>query len=125
MRFLVAEDDEFNRLVILEMLALLYPAVEVAVAAGGDEAAALAAAQPFDIVLTDIDMPGLDGIGLLRHLREELGLSTPVVSVTAFAVVGDRERLLMSGFDGYVSKPIEMDELRRVLDPLVAAEVTP
>lgn len=125
MKFLVAEDDEFNRLVILEMLALLYPAAAVAVAAGGVEAAALAAAQPFDIVLTDIDMPGLDGIGLLRHLREDLGLSTPVVSVTAFAVVGDRERLLMSGFDGYVSKPIDMDELRRVLDPLVAAEVTP
>jgi len=125
MRFLVAEDDEFNRLVILEMLALLHPEAVVAVAADGVEAAALAAAQPFDIVLTDIDMPGLDGIGLLRHLREELGLSTPVVSVTAFAVVGDRERLLMNGFDGYVSKPIDMDELRRVLDPLVAAEVTP
>lgn len=125
MRFLVAEDDEFNRLVIQEMLALLYPAAQVAIAAGGDEAAALAAAQPFDVVLTDIDMPGLDGVGLLRKLREELGLRMPVVSVTAFAVVGDRERLLMNGFDGYVSKPIDMDELRRVLDPLVPAEVAP
>ncbi|MBK9302489.1 MAG: response regulator [bacterium] len=125
MRFLVAEDDEFNRLVIHEMLALLYPAADVAIAAGGDEAAALAAAQDFDVVLTDIDMPGLDGIGLLRKLREELGLRMPVISVTAFAVVGDRERLLMNGFDGYVSKPIDMDELRRVLDPFAAAEVTP
>lgn len=76
-------------------------------------------------MLTDIDMPGLDGIGLLRKLREELGLRMPVISVTAFAVVGDRERLLMNGFDGYVSKPIDMDELRRVLDPFAAAEVTP
>ncbi|MBK6900204.1 MAG: response regulator [bacterium] len=125
MRFLVAEDDEFNRLVILEMLALLYPAADVALAADGDAAASLAAAQDFDVVLTDIDMPGLDGIGLLRKLREELGLRMPVISVTAFAVVGDRERLLMNGFDGYVSKPIDMDELRRVLDPFAAAEVTP
>jgi CheY-like chemotaxis protein len=125
MRFLVAEDDEFNRLVILEMLSLLYPQAEAVVASDGDEAAALAATRPFDLVLTDIDMPGLDGFGLLRRLRDGLGLGMPVVCVTAFAVVGDKERLLMNGFDGYVSKPIDMDDLRRVLDPYVVAEVAP
>ncbi len=120
MRFLIAEDDAFNQLVLADMLGIIHPGAEVVVAPDGGEALARLREESFDVLLTDIEMPVLDGNELLARIRDELGPDLPVISVTAFAVVGDRERLLMNGFDGYVSKPIDLEKLRLTLAACLA-----
>jgi len=111
-RILVAEDDPFNQLVICDMLEILIPEAVIVTVPNGADALDALAAEAFDLVLTDIDMPVLDGVALLQRIKAEPGLAMPVIAVTAFAVVGDRERLLLAGFDDYVSKPIVFDHLR-------------
>ncbi len=62
----------------------------------------------FDLVLTDILMPGIDGYEFARRMKSDARLaSTPLVAVTALAMSGDRERIDAAGFDGYIAKPIE------------------
>ncbi len=114
-RVLVAEDDELNKIVISEMLSMLDPELEVTVVNDGVEAFEKLQQENFDLLLTDIDMPNMDGRTLLKKIKNVLKKDIPVVSVTAFAVTGDRERLLMDGFDDYISKPLDMEELERVL----------
>jgi two-component system cell cycle response regulator len=64
--------------------------------------------QPFDLIICDVQLPKVDGYEVVRQLKNDAELSrTPIVAVTALAMVGDRERVLASGFDGYVSKPID------------------
>jgi two-component system cell cycle response regulator DivK len=75
--------------------------------------------QP-DLLLVDIGMPHLDGFGLISKIRENPHLSAlPVVAVTAYAMQGDREKILSSKFDGYLSKPVNAsnlgEELKRLL----------
>jgi two-component system cell cycle response regulator DivK len=111
-RILVAEDDGFNQLVIHDMLEIIIPEAEIVTVANGADALAALAAGPFDLVFSDIDMPVMDGMAMLQRIKAEPGLIMPVIAVTAFAVVGDRERLLLAGFDDYVSKPIVLDHLR-------------
>lgn len=111
-RILVAEDDPFNQLVIRDMLEILIPEAVIVTVANGADALDALAAEACDLVLTDIDMPVLDGVALLQRIKADASLAMAVVAVTAFAVVGDRERLLLAGFDDYVSKPIVFDHLR-------------
>jgi two-component system cell cycle response regulator DivK len=79
----------------------------------------IAEAQP-DILLLDIGMPVMDGYAVVRALRGNPGSSRlPVVAVTAFAMQGDREKILNSGFDGYLSKPVNSHSLAAELDRLL------
>lgn len=75
-------------------------------ATNGTEGVALALTVRPDVILCDIQLPGLDGFGVRAAVSEKLP-ATPVVALTALAMVGDRERMLAAGFDGYLSKPIE------------------
>lgn len=60
-----------------------------------------------DLIVTDLEMPVMDGYELLRHVRRDLTLhKTPVVALTAFSMAGDRQKVMLAGFDGYLSKPI-------------------
>ena len=89
----------------------------------GQEALDRLAEQPFDAVLMDVMMPNMDGVTALGLLRQrEMGTErrTPVLMVTAHAMSGDRERFLSAGADGYVSKPLSPDELRREIDRVVS-----
>ena len=81
------------------------------------------AQQKFDLILMDVMMPHMDGVTALSLLRQKEaaeGLHTPVLMVTAHAMTGDRERFLAAGADGYVSKPLSLDELRKEMDRVLA-----
>jgi CheY-like chemotaxis protein len=77
-------------------------------AENGAEGLRLAKQELPDLIVCDINLPEMDGLEVLRLLKENSGArSIPIVAVTALAIVGDRERLLRAGFDGYISKPID------------------
>ncbi len=108
-RLAVVEDNPDNRLLVRAMLEDTYAIVEYT---DGNEAVLGIAAEPPDLVLLDISLPGLDGLEVLEILRQRHGLETlPIIALTAHAMSGDRERYLNQGFDGYVSKPIVDEDL--------------
>ncbi len=109
-RVLVVEDNEKNMKLVRDILeAMGYSPLE---ASSGEQALTLAAEQAPALVLMDIQLPDLDGSEALRRLREdERTAGIPVLALTAQAMQGDRERFLAAGFDGYLSKPIDIDEL--------------
>ena len=107
---LVVEDNEKNMKLVRDILqATGYHALE---ATSGEEALALAAETAPALVLMDIQLPDIDGSEALRRLRsDERTAGIPVLALTAQAMQGDREGFLAAGFDGYLSKPIDVDEL--------------
>ena len=109
-RVLVVEDNVKNMKLFRDVLEAAGFRTLAATTAG--EAVDVAAEQGPDLVLMDIQLPDLDGIAALRRLRaDERTASIPVLALTAQAMHGDRERLLAAGFDGYVSKPVNVEEL--------------
>ena len=109
-RILVVEDNEMNMKLFRDvLLATGYRTLE---ATTGEEAVELATEHAPDLVLMDIQLPDIDGVEALRRLRaDERTASIPVLALTAQAMQGDRERFLAAGFDGYVSKPVNVVEL--------------
>ena len=109
---LVVEDNEKNMKLFRDVLqAAGYDTLEASTAG---QALDLAATNRPDLVLMDIQLPDMDGLEALRRLRADERTSTmPIVALTALAMEGDRERFLAAGFDGYVSKPVDIAELRR------------
>ena len=116
---LIAEDNPINRELLRELLEIR--GYTVAEACDGQEALAMVEHSTPDVLLLDIGMPQLDGFALVRKLRENRRFdSLPVVAVTAYAMQGDREKIINSGFDGYLSKPVNSGSLFQELDRLVA-----
>ena len=114
---LIAEDNPINRELLRELLEIRGYAV--AEACNGEEALAMVEQAPPDILLLDIGMPVLDGFAVVRRLRENPRFaSLPVVAVTAYAMQGDSEKIMNSGFDGYLSKPVNSSLLAQELDRL-------
>jgi two-component system, cell cycle response regulator DivK len=86
-------------------------------ASTGDDAVKLAVSQAPALVLMDVQLPGIDGVEALARLRDdERTASIPVLALTAQAMHGDRERFLAAGFDGYLSKPVDVAELLRTVE---------
>ena len=110
---LVVEDSPDN---LQTMKALLGDRYQIVEAGDGRAGIELARRHLPDLVLTDIALPGLDGIQALREIRDDEALRhIPVIAVTASAMKGDREEILAHGFDGYLSKPLDHDALRNLL----------
>ena len=115
---LVVEDNERNLKLLRDVLE--YEGYDVRVARTGEDAVTVAIKEPPDLVLMDLQLPGIDGMEALRRLRESpRTVDIPVVAVTAQAMKQDRERALQAGFNGYVEKPISVrafpDQVRRFL----------
>src|SRR6476620_4254589 len=108
-QILVVEDNERNMKLFCELLqASGYPTLE---ATTGESAVELALEHHPDLVLMDIQLPDIDGIEALGRLRADDRFATaPVLALTAQAMEGDRERFLAAGFDGYLSKPVDIAE---------------
>jgi two-component system cell cycle response regulator DivK len=111
---LVVEDNEKNMKLFRDVLqATGYSTLE---ARSGEDAVELARSHEPAVVLMDVQLPGIDGIEALARLRaDEHTASIPVLALTAQAMSGDRERFLEAGFDGYLSKPVDVAELIRVV----------
>jgi two-component system cell cycle response regulator len=104
-RILVIEDNATN----LELMVYLFRAFgyDPVTAADGEAGLEAVHREPFDLVICDVQMPGVDGYELARRLKGHPTFrSIPLVAVTAMAMVGDRDRALAAGFDGYIAKPI-------------------
>jgi two-component system, cell cycle response regulator DivK len=105
-RILVVEDSPNNMYLMTYLLQA--HAHTVTAAGSGEQALDLARASCPDLVVMDLQLPGVDGYQTLAAIRSEPGLcDVPVVAVTSFALVGDRDRILDAGFDHYLAKPID------------------
>jgi CheY-like chemotaxis protein len=120
---LVAEDNLTNQQVI--RLSLERMGCTVTVVGDGNEAVEACLAQPFDLVLMDVQMPHMDGLEATRNIRRrELSSGhTPIFALTASAMTGDLERCISAGMDGLLTKPLEQSRLRETLDKLGFARV--
>ena len=123
-RVLVIEDNDIGRELMTYALQSFGCTTEVA--ADGAEGIEAARRERPDLILCDVQMPGLDGFDVVRVLKQDPTLrDVPVIAVTALAMAGDRERLLASGFDGYLSKPIEPQQLAAAIQPWLPAALWP
>ena len=119
-RILVIEDNKEN----LDLMTYLLRAFghTVFAAQDGDQGLEMARRELPDLVLTDIQMPKVDGYEVLRAFRKDPRLAKrPLIAITAYAMRGDRERVIAAGFDGYISKPVVPEEfvgqIERFLGP--------
>jgi CheY-like chemotaxis protein len=111
LRILLVEDNAVNQKLALRLLGRMGYRADVA--ANGLEAIEAVERQPYDLVLMDVQMPEMDGLEATRHIVERLDVTDRprIVAMTANAMDGDRERCLAAGMDGYISKPIRVEEL--------------
>ena len=108
-RILIIEDNLAN----MELMSYLLQAFGhiVLSAYNGEDGLEMARREMPDLVVCDVHLPGMDGYGVLKQLKcESLLRRIPVIAVTALAMVGDRQKLLAAGFDGYLGKPIEPEQ---------------
>jgi CheY-like chemotaxis protein len=115
MRVLVAEDHEINQRLAMRMLEKLGAAVDLA--RDGREAVALAAANRYDLVFMDMQMPEMDGLEATRRIRAADGPEArlPIVAMTANAMAEDRDRCLGAGMNDFLTKPIDREAVARML----------
>ena len=117
---LIGEDNERNRKLVRDVLA--FHGYRLAEAETGEDGVRLARELHPQLVLMDIQLPGMDGIAALGQLRSDPATrAIPVIAVTASAMTHDRQKIMAAGFDGYQSKPIRvrefLDAVRQALEP--------
>lgn len=126
-RILVVEDNAVNQLLVSKLLARAGHTTTIA--RDGEQALAMARGGEFDLVLMDVQLPGMDGVSATRHIRDLPGANAnvPVIALTANAMAGDRDRYIAAGMNDYVSKPIDANELfaaiARQLEPRASPSV--
>src|SRR5579871_3890895 len=116
LRVLLAEDNPVNQTLAVRVLERLGHRVQVA--NNGREAIERAEAEQFDLILMDVQMPEMDGLeatSAIRAAEAGTGKHVPIVAMTAHAMKGDREKCLGAGMDGYLAKPIRIDDLKQVI----------
>lgn len=111
-RVLVVEDNSLNLKLVRDVL--LHAGFDVVEARSGEDGIASALQYQPDLILMDLQLPGIDGTQAMRTIKGSTGGSQiPIVALTAFAMSDDRERALRDGFDGYLIKPISVRDLPR------------
>jgi two-component system, cell cycle response regulator DivK len=109
-KILIVEDNEDSRELVVKVLR--NKGYEMVEAADGEEALEKAVSEMPDLILLDISLPKLDGYEVAKRLksREEFR-EIPIIAFTAHAMKGDREKAIVAGFEGYISKPVDIREL--------------
>ncbi len=120
-RILLAEDNPTNQLLVASLLQKRGYAVTMA--ASGKEALAAYRAEKFDLIVMDVQMPemnGLEATAAIRTIEKNVGVHTPILALTAHAIEGDRDQCREAGMDGYISKPIRVDEFMSAIAKLMS-----
>jgi signal transduction histidine kinase len=120
LKLLVAEDNEFNQIVVRDTLENLLPGIMVDVAANGKIAVEKLTRGNYDLVLMDVHMPEMDGYEATRYIRNILKLNLPIVALTASLIRSDIDKCMVAGMNGYIPKPFKREEL---LDELMKHNV--
>jgi CheY-like chemotaxis protein len=122
-KFLVAEDNEVNQQLVDHVLKR--GGGEVQLAGNGEEALHyLRQGEHYDLIIMDLQMPVMDGYAATRSIRQDLRLQTPIIAMTATAMVGEQLRCFESGMNDYMTKPFEFTELyKRILALMESAVV--
>jgi PAS domain S-box-containing protein len=126
LRIMVAEDNSVNQRLASRLLER--EGHSVTIAGSGQEALDLLERQQFDLILMDVQMPGLDGLQATARIRENergSGYRVPIVAMTAQAAESDRVRCLEAGMDAYVTKPVHVPDLMRMINTVVPQSVVP
>jgi CheY-like chemotaxis protein len=117
-KILLVEDNDLNRDMLSRRLARR--GYEVLIATDGEQGIEMARSEQPDLILMDISLPVLDGWAATRLLRlDDATKATPVIALTAHAMVGDRDRSLEAGCDDYDTKPVEFDRLLEKMERLL------
>lgn len=111
---LVVEDNGINQLVAKQMLAALKATVDIA--PDGLEAVEKVQAKKYDLILMDVQMPGMDGYETTRYIRSQLKNDVPIIAMTAFAFKGEVEKCLESGMNEYLAKPFSLESLVAIIE---------
>jgi CheY-like chemotaxis protein len=110
----LAQKIRSDQKVVLKMLSRWGYTADVA--SNGRQAMQMGTSRNYDLILMDIQMPEMDGVESMRQIRGLLGERCPViVALTAEALEGDRERFMAEGFSGYMSKPLQAQDLQKML----------
>ncbi|GAB3648958.1 hypothetical protein GCM10027594_24350 [Hymenobacter agri] len=112
-RLLLVEDNVFNRM--LATIFLSNAGIDVHEAANGQLAVDLARGQSYDLILMDVQMPVQNGYQATAQLRRDLGIATPIIALTANAIVGERDKCLAAGMNDYLTKPFEEVKLLKMV----------
>jgi two-component system, cell cycle response regulator DivK len=119
-KILIVEDNDMNR-ILLRAILLPY-GFEVIEAVNGQEGVAVARERLPDLIVMDLQMPVMNGIDAMRVLKNDPRTQgIPVIAVTAFAMDGDREATMAAGFDGYIAKPFNANEMPKLLRSYLTA----
>ena len=115
---LIVEDNQTNAQLLKDVLVI--KGYEVFIVTNGDDALASMEASKPDLVLMDVQLPGMDGYEVTRKMRDNPETKElPVIAVTAYALKGDKEKAMDAGCDGYMSKPINTRELPKMVENLI------
>ncbi len=117
-RILVVEDNAMNMELAVDLLRL--QGYEVFSARTGQEALEITDREPMDLILMDVQLPGMDGLTLTEKLKENPKTRhIPIVALTAHAMKGDEERILRHGCSGYISKPINTRDFPKAVEKYI------
>ncbi|MDI6735731.1 MAG: response regulator [bacterium] len=111
-KILIVDDEPLNMELAKDLLEVAgYIIFE---ATDADEAIAQARQEKFDLVLMDVQLPGMDGLSATKIIKEDsMNKDTPIVALTAYAMAGDKEKIEAAGCDGYLTKPINAKEFAK------------
>jgi two-component system chemotaxis response regulator CheY len=114
-RVMVADDSQTMRMLLFFYLFKMLPGIKIIEAVNGADALEKLKQQPVDLILTDMNMPQMDGAGLIAAVRQELQSSTPIIIITTRGEQRDRERGMAVGANGYITKPLDVLQFRETI----------
>ncbi len=115
---LLVEDNRANQMVFRDILEA--EGYSVKCVGNGEDAVAAATELEPSLILMDIQLPGMDGLTATRILREDRKMrNVPIIALTSYAMPGDREKVLVAGCSGYITKPIRVKEFRKEIAAVV------
>jgi len=110
LKILIAEDNFINQKLMIDILAMQGYTCDAA--ASGFETLNVVQKKKYDLILMDIQMPGMSGEETMQNVHKLLGKNSPkIIAVTAYAMADDRDKYIKAGMDGYLSKPFRINEL--------------